>query len=82
MAMDHKPKRQSSFNAGNGVSHGSKLGNGHSTLTKSNNVAINNTPKVLSKPTFSDTETGTLRKHQLNNTRQTRIMIDDDHEKF
>jgi hypothetical protein len=81
MAMDHKPKRQSSFNAGNGVS-GSKLGNGNSTLTKSNNVAGNNTPKVLSKPTFSDTETGTLRKHQLNNIRHARIVIDDDHEKF
>ncbi|XP_055544886.1 semaphorin-5A [Wyeomyia smithii] len=71
----HKPKRQSSFNGRNDAS-GSKIANGHTTLTKSNNVngALgNNTPKVLAK-SFNDTDTATIKRnsHGLNNIRHAR----------
>ncbi|XP_062714042.1 semaphorin-5A [Aedes albopictus] len=72
----HKPKRQSSFNGRNDAS-GSKIANGHTTLTKSNNVngAVlgNNTPKVLAK-SFNDPDTATIKRnsHGLNNIRHAR----------
>lgn len=70
-----KPKRQSSFNGRNDAS-GSKISNGQTTLTKSNNVngALgNNTPKVLAK-SFNDPDTATIKRnsHGLNNIRHAR----------
>ncbi|XP_055603585.1 semaphorin-5A [Uranotaenia lowii] len=72
---NHKPKRQTSFNGRNDAS-GSKISNGHTTLTKSNNVngAIgNSTPKVLAK-SFNDSDTATIKRnsHGLNNIRHAR----------
>ncbi|XP_039431526.2 semaphorin-5A [Culex pipiens pallens] len=71
-----KPKRQSSFNGRNDAGGSKLLANGHTTLTKSNNVngAVgNNTPKVLAK-SFNDTDTATIKRnsHGLNNIRHAR----------
>ena len=76
MQLVEKPKRQSSFNAGNsGV--GLKITNGHGTLTKSNNVVNHNTPKILAKY-HNETDTATIKRNSsaLNNMR-TRHMEDD-----
>lgn len=78
-----KVKRQSSFSAGSIANGGASattklLTNGHGTLTKTNNVNGNNTPKVLSK-SFVEIDTATIKRnsHGLNNIRPMRTIDDD-----
>jgi chondroitin sulfate proteoglycan 4 len=78
---ENKPKRQSSFNGG--IAGSSKISNGHTTLTKSNNVnGNNNTPKILVKA-YNETDTATIKRnsHALNNMRHVR-QIEDDKDKY
>uniref|UniRef100_A0A6B2EKI6 Putative semaphorin n=1 Tax=Phlebotomus kandelakii TaxID=1109342 RepID=A0A6B2EKI6_9DIPT len=76
----HKPKRQSSFNS-HGSSTSKNIPNGHGTLTKSNNMMGNHTPKVLSKSFDQDTATIKRNSHSLNNVRPPTRSINDE-EKF
>lgn len=73
-----KVKRQSSFNAGGATAGGKLLTNG--TLTKSNNVTGHQTPKVLSKTNFVETDTATIKRnsHGLNNVRPPLRSVEDD----
>lgn len=75
-----KVKRQSSFSTANGSNGASTklLSNGHTTLTKSNNVTGHHTPKVLSK-SFVEIDTATIKRnsHGLNNIRPIRSIEDD-----
>lgn len=72
---NNKPKRQSSFNAG--TAGNSKVTNG--TLTKSNNMMNQNTPKILKYQ--NDTDMSTLKRNSaLNNMRLKQI--EDDKDKY
>lgn len=76
-----KVKRQLSFNASSAAGNGANsklLSNGHGTLTKTNNVAGYQTPKVLAK-TYNEIDTATIKRnsHGLNNTRPLRTIEDD-----
>lgn len=71
---NNKPKRQSSFNGNAGSS---KVQNG--TLTKSNNMMNQNTPKILKYQ--NDTDMSTLKRNSaLNNMRLKQI--EDDKDKY
>lgn len=71
---NNKPKRQSSFNGNAGTS---KILNG--TLTKSNNMMNQNTPKILKYQ--NDTDMSTLKRNSaLNNMRLKQI--EDDKDKY
>ena len=71
---NNKPKRQSSFNGNAGSS---KVQNG--TLTKSNNMVNQNTPKILKYQ--NDTDMSTLKRNSaLNNMRLKQI--EDDKDKY
>lgn len=60
LQLDHRIKRQSSFNGGS-----KSYSNG--TLPKSNNVG--NTPKILTK-SYNETDTATIKRNShLNNTK-------------
>lgn len=72
---NNKPKRQSSFNGG--IAGNSKIPNG--TLTKSNNMMNQNTPKILKYQ--NDTDMSTLKRNSaLNNMRLKQI--EDDKDKY
>lgn len=72
---NNKPKRQSSFNGGSAGN--SKVPNG--TLTKSNNMMNQNTPKILKYQ--NDTDMSTLKRNSaLNNMRLKQI--EDDKDKY
>jgi semaphorin 5 len=72
---NNKPKRQPSFNGG--VAGSSKVVNG--TLTKSNNILNQNTPKILKYQ--NDTDMSTLKRNSaLNNMRLKQI--EDDKDKY
>lgn len=72
---NNKPKRQSSFNGG--VAGNSKVANG--TLTKTNNMMNQNTPKILKYQ--NDTDMSTLKRNSaLNNMRLKQI--EDDKDKY
>lgn len=78
-----KVKRKPSFSAatanGSAGATAKLLTNGHGTLTKTNNVSGQHTPKVLSK-SFVEIDTATIKRnsHALNNIRSPLRSIDDD----
>ncbi|XP_037041378.1 semaphorin-5A [Bradysia coprophila] len=72
-----KVKRQTSFKGCDTGANAKLLMNGHGTLTKSVNVAVNNTPKALAKSYEIDTATIKRNSHGLNNVRPVRSIEDD-----
>lgn len=73
---NNKPKRQSSFNGG--VAGNSKVHNG--TLTKSNNMMNQNTPKILKYQ--NDTDMSTLKRNSALNNNMRLKQIEDDKDKY
>lgn len=73
-----KVKRQTSFKGCDTGANAKLLMNGHGTLTKSVNVAVNNTPKALAKSYEIDTATIKRNSHGLNNVRPVHRSIEDD----
>lgn len=73
---NNKPKRQSSFNGG--TSSNSKIPNG--TLTKSNNMMNQNTPKILKYQ--NDTDMSTLKRNSALNNNMRLKQIEDDKDKY
>lgn len=73
---NNKPKRQSSFNSGSAGN--SKVPNG--TLTKSNNMMNQNTPKILKYQ--NDTDMSTLKRNSALNNNMRLKQIEDDKDKY
>lgn len=73
---NNKPKRQSSFNSGSAGN--SKIPNG--TLTKSNNMMNQNTPKILKYQ--NDTDMSTLKRNSALNNNMRLKQIEDDKDKY